>query len=173
MITPTDKRTFNIKVWGNTTAEVGRFNNLGPLKYCFWHIHHRWDAALPRLAWGCISTLENVSAASQGCSALPVTPCTKEMRGWYWTSQNPRPSAAAVQGLYSASLERRRSPPSLKTAEYTGFPFACFRFRLFTEQPGFSCTWETRGSQRGLRHTVSYCVTLTCCYPGKGRVKLR
>lgn len=93
-----------------------------------------------------------------------------------------------LQQLFRVSILlhwRGEATPLLspKTAEHTGFPFACFScdryslpamvldFSCLHWTAGFSCTRETRGSKWGLVHTVSSCMTLTCCHPGKGRVR--
>lgn len=96
-----------------------------------------------------------------------------------------RPSAAAVQGLYSASLERRGNSTPLPQDSWTHRVSLClfFLWQVFPTchglrfllclhwTAGFSCTRETRGSKWGLVHTVSSCMTLTCCHPGKGQVQ--
>ena len=100
-------------------------------------------------------------------------------------SEPVRPSAAAVQGLYSASLERRGNSTPLPQDSWTHRVSLClfFLWQVFPTCHGlrfllclhwtarFSCTRETRGSKWGLMHTVSYYMTLTCCHLGKGRVR--
>lgn len=94
-----------------------------------------------------------------------------------------------LQQLFRVSILlhwRGEATPLLspKTAEHTGFPFACFSCDRYsrpamvldfssvcTEQPGSPAHGRHVGSKWGLVHTVSSCMTLTCCHPGKGQVQ--
>lgn len=61
--------------------------------------------------------------------------------------------------------------PSLKTAEYTGFPLPVFRFRLFPLNSPGSPAHGRHVAPNGASGTLSATAwLLTCCYPGKGRV---
>lgn len=119
-----------------------------------------------------------------GCSALSITAWTQEVGRAPSLSE---PTLLQQLLRFSILLHwRGEGAPLLspKTAEYTRVPSACFSCgrwsrpvtvldfsSVCTERPGFSCTWETRGSKWGLTHSVKSCTTLTCCHPGKGHVR--